>query len=35
MENVHTYKYVGTCHYRRYLLNEQEKIFTEAEYLSF
>lgn len=32
-KNVHTYKYVGTCHYRRYLLNEQEKIFTEAEYL--
>ena len=29
-KNVHTYKYVGTCHYRRYLLNEQEKIFTEA-----
>ena len=25
--------YYGLCHYRRYLLNEQEKIFTEAEYL--
>ncbi len=24
--------YIGTCHYRRYLINEQEKIFTEAEY---
>jgi hypothetical protein len=32
-KNVHAYKYVGTCHYRRYLLNEQEKIFTETEYL--
>lgn len=26
--------YVGTCHYRRYLLNEREKIFTKKEYLN-
>ncbi len=25
--------YVGTCHYRRYLLNRQEKIFNKNEYL--
>lgn len=24
--------YIGTCHYRRYLINEQEKILTRAEY---
>lgn len=24
--------YIGTCHYRRYLINEQEKIFTRQEY---
>ncbi len=23
---------VGTCHYRRYLINEREQIFTKAEY---
>lgn len=23
--------YIGTCHYRRYLINEQEQIFTKAE----
>lgn len=27
-------KVVGTCHYRRYLLNEQGKLFTEAQILS-
>lgn len=32
-KNYHETEYIGTCHYRRYLLNEQEKIFTEAEYL--
>ncbi len=32
-KNYHKTEYIGTCHYRRYLLNEQEKIFTEAEYL--
>lgn len=24
--------YVGTCHYRRFLINEQEKIFSRSEY---
>ena len=32
-KNYHETEYIGTCHYRRYLLNEQEKVFTEAEYL--
>lgn len=32
-KNYHETEYIGTCHYRRFLLNEQEKIFTEAEYL--
>lgn len=32
-KNYYETEYIGTCHYRRYLLNEQEKIFTEAEYL--
>ena len=32
-KNSHT-KVVGTCHYRRYLLNEQGKLFTEAQILS-
>lgn len=31
-KNHHSSDYVGTCHYRRYLLNEQEKIFTKREY---
>lgn len=31
-KNIHNLEYVGTCHYRRYLINEQEKVFTEAEY---
>ena len=30
-KNDHEAEYVGTCHYRRYLLNEQEKIFTKRE----
>ena len=29
-KNSHA-KVVGTCHYRRYLLNEQGKLFTEAQ----
>lgn len=33
-KNEHSCEYVGTCHYRRYLLNEQEKVFTEREYLT-
>lgn len=24
--------YIGTCHYRRYLINEQEKVLTKREY---
>lgn len=24
--------YIGTCHYRRYLINREEKVFTEKEY---
>lgn len=24
--------YIGTCHYRRYLINEQEKVLTKIEY---
>ena len=24
--------YIGTCHYRRYLINEQEKVLTKKEY---
>jgi hypothetical protein len=31
-KNVKDMEYVGTCHYRRYLINEQEKIFTRQEY---
>lgn len=31
-KNVRGLDYVGTCHYRRYLINEQEKILTESEY---
>lgn len=30
-KNDRSSRYVGTCHYRRYLLNEQEKIFTKTE----
>lgn len=31
-KNVKDVDYVGTCHYRRYLINEQEKVFTRKEY---
>lgn len=31
-KNSRGFDYVGTCHYRRYLLNEQEKIMTKEEY---
>lgn len=31
-KNIRTDGYVGTCHYRRYLLNGQDKIFTKSEY---
>ena len=31
-KNCHDVDYIGTCHYRRYLINEREQIFTEAEY---
>ncbi len=31
-KNVKGLDYVGTCHYRRYLINEQEKVFTRQEY---
>lgn len=31
-KNFHETNYVGTCHYRRFLINEQEKVFTEPEY---
>lgn len=31
-KNVADLDYVGTCHYRRYLLNEQGFIFTRQEY---
>lgn len=26
--------YIGTCHYRRFLINEQEKVLTKSEYES-
>lgn len=31
-KNCHDVDCVGTCHYRRYLINEKEQIFTESEY---
>lgn len=31
-KNCKDVDYVGTCHYRRYLLNENEQVFTGAEY---
>lgn len=31
-KNCHDADYVGTCHYRRYLINEKEQIYTEEEY---
>lgn len=31
-KNYHKDDYIGTCHYRRYLLNRFDKIFTRKEY---
>ena len=31
-KNCHDVDYVGTCHYRRYLINEREQILTAPEY---
>ena len=31
-KNCRDVDYIGTCHYRRYLINEQEKVFTKQEY---
>ena len=31
-KNCRDLDYIGTCHYRRYLLNERECVFTKAEY---
>lgn len=31
-KNCHDAEYVGTCHYRRYLINENEQVFTKQEY---
>ena len=31
-KNCHDVDYVGTCHYRRYLINEREQVLTKAEY---
>lgn len=31
-KNDRTSDYVGTCHYRRYLINEQEKVLSRQEY---
>lgn len=31
-KNYQEADYVGTCHYRRYLINEKEQIFTREEY---
>ena len=33
-KNVTDVDYIGTCHYRRYLINEQEKVLTKNEYES-
>lgn len=33
-KNCHDVDYIGTCHYRRYLINEQEKVLTKREYES-
>ena len=30
-KNVRDVDYVGTCHYRRYLINDREQVFTRAE----
>lgn len=31
-KNCKDVDYIGTCHYRRFLINEQEKVLTGAEY---
>lgn len=31
-KNCRDVDYIGTCHYRRFLINEQEKVLTKAEY---
>lgn len=31
-KNCRDLDYIGTCHYRRFLINEQEKVFTKQEY---
>ena len=31
-KNCKDVDYIGTCHYRRYLINEQEKVLTKIEY---
>ena len=31
-KNCRDVDYIGTCHYRRYLINEQEKVLTKKEY---
>lgn len=33
-KNCKDLDYIGTCHYRRYLINEQEKVLTKQEYES-
>lgn len=33
-KNCKNVDYIGTCHYRRYLINEHEKILTKKEYES-
>ena len=31
-KNIKDLDYVGTCHYRRYLINDKEYVFTKGEY---
>lgn len=31
-KNVHNINYVGTCHYRRFLIDENEHIMSEKQY---
>lgn len=31
-KNCNDVDYVGTCHYRRYLINDYEQVYTKAEY---
>ncbi len=33
-KNCKDIDYIGTCHYRRYLINEQEKVLTKQEYMA-